>query len=403
MGQLPLAGIRILDLSQDIAGPYATKQFSDFGADVLKIERPDGGDVSRRIGPFPDDEPHPERSGMFMELNTGKRSITLNLKTATGQHILRRLAADADMVVESFRPGTLERLGLTAEALSAANPAASLVRISSFGQTGPYRDLEADDMLAYAMGGVLAITVEGDREPLKIGLYAPLFLAGAVAAGFIFGAFTGARRSGVGEQVDISIHEVLAASMDRGGTNLVAHEYSGSLFFERRDAQRSMALPQGVYPCRDGYVHIVCHLMWWDRFCRTIGRPELIEDERLVSNLADIAYAPEIDALLYPWLLERSKQEVMEAGQREGLVVSAINTAEDVANDPHLREREFFQHIDHPSAGTVTLPGFPFLMHGTPGEIRRAPLLGEHNSAVLTEQLGYSKEEVVILRQRNVI
>ncbi len=399
----PLEGIRVLDLTQGVTGPYATKHFSDYGAEVIKLERPGLGDLARRLGPFPGDRPHPEKSGMFLTLNTGKQSVTLDLKSPTGQTVLRKLAEDADLVVESFRPGTLERLGLGPDILREVNPRASLVRVSNFGQTGPYRDFSADDMLLYAMGGVLSVTASEGREPVKIGLYAPLFLAGNAVAAFLMGAFFGARRTGVGERVDISIQEVLTSSMDRGGTNLVAYEYSGALFFEPRQPQRSSALPMGVYPCQDGYIHILCQPPWWGRFCQMIDRPDLAADERLVPNLLDIAYAPEVDAAFYPWLLERTKQQVMEAGQAAGVPVAALNTMRDVMNDPQLRDRQFFVDVDHPAAGVTRLPGVPIRMLGTPGELRRAPLLGEHTFEVLTGRLGYSAEDVVLLGQQGVI
>ena len=212
----PLLGIRVLDLTQGVAAPYATMLLSDYGADVIKIERPHGGDPTRRIGPFPGDRPHPDRSGLFFELNSGKRSITLNLATATGRRILQRLAANADLVIESFRPGALARLGLDAERLEAIQPAAALVQLSNFGQDGPYRDFELDDLGAYAIGGVLSLTGAEGREPTRIGLYAPLFLAGGVLATYTIGAVFGSRRTGRGERVDASLMEILASSMDPG-------------------------------------------------------------------------------------------------------------------------------------------------------------------------------------------
>ena len=399
----PLEGIRILDLTQGVAGPYATKLYADYGADVIKIERPDGGDPARRIGPFPNDEPHPERGGVFLHINTGKRSVTLNLKTASGQGILQRLAASADLVFESFRPGALERLGLDAERLAALRPQASLIRISNFGQYGPYRDFEADDMLLYATGGVLQITGVPEREPIKIGLYAPLFLAGAAAAAMSFGALMAADRDGVGQAVDVSIQDVLSASMDRGGPNLVAWQYSGSLMHLRMRELRRNAIPRGVYPCQDGYVFVNGALQWFDRFCRMIGHPELIDDEETLARLEHIEHGGDLDALLYPWLLERTKQQVMEEAQEVGLPVGAINSMADVFADPHLRAREFITTIEHPEAGAFEFPGLPIRMHGTPGALRRAPLLGEHTSEVLTSELGYTPEDVVILRQRNIV
>ena len=399
----PLEGLRILDLTQGVAGPYATKLYADYGADVIKIERPDGGDPARRIGPFPGDEPHPERGGVFLHINTGKRSVTLNLKTASGQRILQRLAASADLVVESFRPGALERLGLDEERLAALRPEASLIRISNFGQYGPYRDFEADDMLLYATGGVLQITGVPEREPIKIGLYAPLFLAGAVAAAMAFGALLAADRDGEGQTVDVSIQDVLSASMDRGGPNLVAWQYSGALMHLRMRELRRNAIPRGVYPCQDGYVFINGTLQWWDRFCSMIGRPDLIDDEETLARLEHIEHGGDLDALVYPWLLERTKQQVMEEAQEVGLPVGAINTMADVFADPHLREREFITTIEHPEAGAFEFPGLPIRMHGTPGALRRAPLLGEHTSEVLISELGYTPGDVVILRQRNIV
>lgn len=398
----PLAGIRILDLSQGVSGPYATKLFSDYGADVLKVERPGSGDPSRRIGPFPDDDPHPDRSGMFIELNSGKRSVTLDLGSPSGLDLAKRLAADVDLIVESYRPGTLERLGLGPEVLAEINPRASLVRISNFGQSGPYRDYDADDLLAYAMGGVLSITVNATQEPVKIGQYAPLFLAGGAVAAFAFGAFNAQRRSGVGERVDASLFEILASSMDRGATNLLSYEYSGSLFFQRTEDARTTAVPYGVFPCADGYIHILCQPRWWDRFCRMIEREDLIEDPAYTERLFELDFAPEIDGFFYPWLLERTKQQVMEAGQAVGVPISAINTVADVAADPHLRAREFFTPVDQPAIGPLPVPGLPFRMLGTPGRVRPAPTLGQHNREVLTG-LGYTPEEVVLLRQRGVI
>ncbi len=399
----PLEGIRVLDLTQGVTGPFATKHLSDYGAEVIKVERPGAGDLSRRLGPFPDDRPHPEKSGMFLTLNTGKQSITLDLKTATGQGILRRLAEDVDIVIESFRPGTLERLGLDPDVLREVNPRASLVRVSNFGQTGPYRDYDADDMLLYAMGGVLSVTASEGRDPVKIGLYAPLFLAGNVVAAFTMGSFFSARRGGIGERADLSIQEILATSMDRGGTNLVSYQYSGALYFQPRQPQRSSALPVGVYPCIDGYIHIILQLPWWPRFCKMIDRPDLVDDEHLVPNLLDINYAAEVDAVFFPWVLTKTKQEAMEAGQAVGVPISALNTIRDVIADPQLRAREFFIEVDHPEAGATRLPNVPFRMLGTPGVVRRAPLLGEHTFQILTERLGYTAEDVVILGQQGVI
>ena len=407
MSEGALEGLRILDLTQGVAGPYCTKLLSDYGAGVLKIERPEGGDPARRAGPFPDDEPHPERGGLFLDLNTGKRSVTLNLKTESGQRILRRLAAEADAVVENFRPGTLARLGLSEEQLAELNPATALVSISNFGQHGPYRDFEADDMLLYAMGGGLAITAYPGREPTRPWLYAPLFLAGAMSASYSLGAITSSVRFGEGERVDLSIQEILASSLDRASQNLMAYSYGGELFVTEDCNLRASAFPNGVYggqlPCKDGYVNFLCYPYWWDRFCRMVGREDLIDDSSYSDNLLDPTFGPQIDALIYPWLLERTKIEVMDAAQAQGVPVAALNTTADLFADRQLRARGYFIELDHPETGPREYPGAQFKMSETPASIRRAPLLGEHTLEVLTEQLGYSSEDVSILRQRNVV
>jgi crotonobetainyl-CoA:carnitine CoA-transferase CaiB-like acyl-CoA transferase len=207
----------------------------------------------------------------------------------------------------------------------------------------------------------------------------------------------------VGERVDISMMEMLAASMDRAAPNLVAYQYTGQLSTKRETAGRMNALPNGIYPCADGYVHINAQTAWWPRLCRAIGRPELIELPEYTDRVNDLEAAPDFEALVYPWLLEHTKQEIMETAQAVGLPISALNTMEDVFADPHLRAREYFRAIEHPVAGTLEHAGPPFRMLGTPAEIRRAPLLGEHTAQVLCERLGYTREQLVRLRQANVI
>jgi crotonobetainyl-CoA:carnitine CoA-transferase CaiB-like acyl-CoA transferase len=400
----PLEGWRVLDLTQGIAGPYVTKLCSDYGADVIKVERPGAGDVSRRIGPFPGDDPHPERSGMFLTLNTGKRGVTLNLATRTGRELLLELASRCDLVLESFRPGTLERLGLPPERFAAASPAAALVRISNFGQTGPRRDFAADDLIEYAASGVFQVSGLPDRGPVALGLFTSLFLAGAICAPLALGAMRAAHRDRQQEILDFSIHEGLAGSMDRGGPNLVSYQYNGALATVRRTPEeRRTALPGGVYPCADGYIQVSTHTGWFDRFCRVIGRPEWLTDPRMTGNLnrPDVIGA-EVSAAFEDWLKPRTKQQAMTEAQAAGWPMSALNTPADVLRDPHLRERRFFVSIEHPEAGVIELPGLALRFSGTPGELRRPPLLGEHNAQVFGE-LGYTPPEVAALRTQNVI
>jgi crotonobetainyl-CoA:carnitine CoA-transferase CaiB-like acyl-CoA transferase len=398
----PLEGWRVLDLTQGIAGPYVTKLCSDYGADVIKVERPGIGDVSRRIGPFPGDDPRAEQSGMFLTLNTGKRGVTLDLATRTGSELLLGLAGRCDLIVESFRPGTLERFGLPPRRFAEAGPAA-LVRISNFGQSGPMREFEADDLIEYAASGVFQISGLPDRVPVALGLYTSLFLAGAICAPLALGAMRAAHRDKQQEVLDFSIQEGLAGSMDRGGPNLVSYQYTGALANVRRVPAPRTALPGGVYRCADGYITVSTHVGWFGRVCRVIGRPEWITDQRMTSNLnnPDVIGA-EVEAAFLDWLKPLTRQQAMAEAQAAGWPLSALNTPADVMSDPHMRERGFFVTVDHPEAAPVVLPGLALRFSGTPGELRRPPLLGEHNVEVFGE-LGYTPPEVAALRAQNVI
>ncbi|MSQ27777.1 MAG: CoA transferase [Dehalococcoidia bacterium] len=398
-----LTGLRVVDFSHGLSGPYVTKLFADNGADVVKIERPGTGDYARRLGPFPDDLPHPETGGMFLDLNTSKQSLTLNLKSATGRRIAERLIADADLVVESFRPGVVERLGLDYARVAAISPHAVMLSISNFGQSGPYRDYLGNDMLLYAMASTLSVTGQPDREPVKIGLYTPLFLAAGTAAALTNGALWGAQRDGIGQHIDLALMEVLTGTLDRAANNIMAVAYSGDVMFRRSKEYRRSILPSGVYPCADGYVHMVAQPFWWDRFCRTIDRPDLIDDAHFKDNLFNMAVVDELDVILYEWLMRHTKQQIMEKAQGLGLPVTALSTMEDVFHDPQFRSRDYFIRLDHPFAGELEYPGPPFRLTESPSEIRRAPTLGEHNEPILCGRLGYTRQELVVLRQSGVI
>ena len=239
-------------------------------------------------------------------------------------------------------------------------------------------------MLLYAMGGGLAITAYPGREPIRPWLYAPLFLAGAMSASYSLGAITSSVRFGEGERVDLSIQEILASSLDRASQNLMAYSYGGELFVTENCNLRASAFPNGVYggqlPCKDGYVNFLCYPYWWDRFCRMVGREDLIDDSSYSDNLLDPTFGPQIDALIYPWLLERTKIEVMDAAQAQGVPVAALNTTADLFADRQLRARGYFVELDHPETGPREYPGAQFKMSETPASIRRAPLLGEHTT-----------------------
>lgn len=405
----PLAGVRVLDLTHYIAGPYCTKLFADYGADVIKIERPGGGDRARRMGPFFQDKPHLEASGLFLHLNTNKQSVTLNLKSEAGRRILLDLARDVDILVESFKPGTMESFGLAYPEVEKVNPGITYASVSNFGQTGPYRDYKMTEITLYALGSTMQSTGMPDRPPLKLGLTVENIYAGMVCAAAVMGAFMGAQVHGTGQHLDLALMEIQAGNQDRAVQGQMIYQYIGSA--NRGPARTGggsigrFLSPVGVYPCADGYVQFFTLAPLWSRVCKMIDRPELEHDpyftapENFNNNPQVKA---EFDAILLEWLLVRTKQEVMEKSQAVGYMCGAINTMEDVFADPHLAARGFFVDVEHPFVGTLRYPGAPFKMSETPWRAGRAPLLGEHTESVLS-RLGYSRDEIATLRSQGAI
>ncbi|MCX6020440.1 MAG: CoA transferase, partial [Chloroflexi bacterium] len=381
----PLADVTVLDFTQLLTGPFCTKMLADFGADVVKIERPGGGDPGRLLGPFADGERHPEKSALFQHLNLNKRSLTLDLGTEEGVSIARDLAARADIVIEGFRPGVMERLGLDYPTLSALNPQLTMTSISNFGQTGPYRDYHLSEIVLYGMAGVMQSNGSNEREPLKMAANLTLHQAGYTAAVATLAAYYGAHFQSIPQYVDFAIIESEAGDMARRLPLMTAYQYTGQV--ARREPTSTGGFPSGIYPCLDGYISVVGSRRIFGRICRMIGQPELAQNQRFAGIAAQgdpyIREEFESDYWL-PWVLERTKQEVLLAGQAQGVLCGALNTPADAINDPHFAFRDYFQPIEHPVAGTHRFPTAPFRMSRTPYSIRRpAPLLGQHTDEVL--------------------
>ncbi len=399
-----LSDVKVLDLTHYIAGPYCTKLMADLGADVLKIEKPGGGDPARRMGPFPNDKPHPEKSALFLHLNTNKKGITLNLKSLAGREIFRQLVNDVGILVESFKPGTMAGWGLDYETLEKMNPRLVMGSISNFGQYGPYRDFKASDGVLYAMGGDMYTDGMYHREPVKLAVNVSLYEAASSAAVGIMGAYFGAKHSGTGGQhVDISLMETLESSTDRRITNLIAYQYCGQQMI--RISMGELSFPAGAYPCKDGYFGLLATGMRWSGVAKMIGDPEL---EKPPWSTLEAQFDPErrdefYERWWFPYLASRTKLECWSEGQAAGLMCAPLNTVADLMYDPHLEERKSFVQVDHPVAGRITYPGAPYIMSGTPWQVKRpAPLLGQHNGEVYGK-LGYTREDLVLLRQQGVI
>ena len=401
----PLEGVKVLDLTQYVAGPFSTKFLADFGADVIKIERPPAGDPARTFAPFYQDDPHPEKSGLFLHLNTNKRSITLNLKSSSGVKIFKELVQWADILVESFSPKIMPSLGLDYDTLEQINPSLVMTSISNFGQTGPYRDLKSEDIIAYAMGGMMHATGNIDREPAKLGLNVVLYQAGAMSALATMVALFGAELRGTGEHVDVSIMDTQMGNIDRRLTALVGYQYTGEVLRGRDNPGSRMG--SGFFPTTDGYINISGGGARIPLVANMIGEPELMQDPRFGDTVErtkpDNAEAFNNEHLL-PWLLERTMVDAWMASQENRILSGVVFNIADLLADPHFRERGYWQEIDHPVTGKLTYPGSPYIMPESPWSIHSpAPLLGQHNQEVLGDMLGYAREDLVRLRQAEVI
>lgn len=401
-----LSDIKVIDLTWHIAGPYCTKLLADYGAEVIKVEQPGVGDPARRMGPFFQDDPHPEKSGLFLHLNTNKKGITLNLKTATGKKIIRELVKDADILVESFRPRVMPALGLDYPSLEQVNPSLLMVSISSFGQTGPYRDFKATEIVEYAMGGEMCSTGIAGREPLKLGGNVGQYQAGTVAAVSTMGALFAARARGLGQHIDVSIMETQAGSTDRRIIYLLGYACAGVLTTRwppPREAVRMLIMPQGVYPCKDGFINTLSLPQWWPRYLEAMEMPELKDDPRF-QNIFSAEAGMEFDAIWYSWLADHTREELFDRFLKAQIASAPVNSPADLLKNTHLQAREYFTEIDHPETGKVVYPGAPIKFTESLQQPRHpAPLLGQHNEEIYCDRLGYPREDLVKLRESGTI
>ena len=395
-----LGGIKVLDLTHHIAGPYCTKLLADFGAEVIKVERPFSGDPARRMGPFFHDEPHPEKSLPFLYLNTNKRSVTLDLKTDTGRQIVRRLASDADLVVENFSPRVLPSLGLGYEDLRQKSLRLVMVSISNFGQTGSYRDYKATDLVQYALGGLSYIFGSNHREPLKHALHQAQFKAGTNAAVAATIALHHQRLTGQGQWADVSVQECMASCL-RDTTSL--YTYTGAI--RRRQSEHSGDIPRSPVKVKDGYVvPIAFGGVEWQTIAEFLDAPALMEP-RFATPQGRLENARELHDIVSAAFAKQDRFEIFRsAHQRRGFIYGVVHSPKDVIENPQYQARGYFVEIDHPVAGTATYPGAPFTMSETPWQIGSpAPTLGQHNEEILCDRLGYARAELMQLRASGVI
>ena len=390
-----LEGFRVLELCSGIAGPFCTKLVADMGADVVKIEAPDGGDEARRLPPFPDDIPDPEQSGLFLYLNSNKRGITVDIDKAEGRRIVRDLIGRVDILIEDRPPGELEALGLGYDALSKINPALIMASITPYGRSGPhshYRARELNISHASGQGYLLPIpALDPSRPPVKPGGHMGECDVGLVSVLPLLAALFYCGTTGKGQFIEISRQEALI-SMQRVESVTFAND--GVVIGRGGDGKTGMT--GGIMPCKDGHVVLVTpQEHQWQALVELMGNPSWATGALCRDAAARSANAETINARVVEWMMQHTKEEIFRQGQSLSCPVAPVYTARDIVNSEQYRARGFFVEIDHPELGKLLLPSCAHQFSETPWALRRlAPRLGEHNEEVLCRDLGYSVEDL---------
>jgi formyl-CoA transferase len=406
MGVAPncLDGIRVLDLSQFEAGPSCTEVLAWLGAEVVKVENPQGGEPGRSLGTGPREGAD---SYYFMIYNANKKSVAVDLKSERGLALVREMARKADVFVENMAPGTIDRLGLGWDALHALNPRLVYASVKGFGE-GPYQNNLAFDMIAQACGGTMAITGERDGKPCKAGPTLGDTGTGMLLTIGILGALFQRHATGIGRRVQIAMQD---AQMQYARGAFVQHARTGQPAM--RNGFRSLAgggmAPAGIYPCKPGgpndYVYLFtspANPQHWRRLLDVIGRPELTDDPRFATREARNQHEAEIDAMITEWTRQRDKHEAMRLVGAAGVPAGAILDTGDLLAEPSFAARGMIQEMRHP-AGVMRMPAFPVRFDGAPAPVTPAPLLGEHTAEVFGDWLGMSQGDIAALHEEGVV
>jgi crotonobetainyl-CoA:carnitine CoA-transferase CaiB-like acyl-CoA transferase len=393
-----LTGVRVLDLSRMLAGPYGSMLLADLGAEVIKIEEPQGGDPMRAMGPpFLGSD---RESAYFLSINRNKKSVALDLEMPEGREVFHDLCRVADVVWENFRPGVMARLGCAPETLRRLNPRLVVCSISAFGQEGPYREWPAFDLALQAMGGGMSLTGEAGGVPVRMGLPMGDLAGGMFGALAVASALFRRAQTGEGAHFDLSLLDCQVSLL----TYVAQYYWADGQVPGRVGSGHASVVPYQAFATRDGHVVVAVFAeKFWRGFCQAIERPELATDPRFDSNPKRVERREELVPMLESLFPARTSAEWLDRMQRQGVPAAPINTVDRVVNDPQVRLRGMVVDLEHPTLGTLETLGAPVRLEGPPFRPAPPPTLGQHSEPVLRELLAYPPERIEALRRQRVI
>ncbi|MDY6932591.1 MAG: CoA transferase [Spirochaetota bacterium] len=406
MNPSALSDIKVVEWSESVSGPYCGKLLADLGAEVIKIERPGFGDRSRSYGPFPQDIPHYEKSGLFLYLNTNKKSVTLDVTKATGAEIFRELVKSADVLVENNPPSLVEKLCLNFKNLKKLNKKLIVTSITPFGYTGPYRDHKACELTSFNLSGLaftnpyVGVDNIEEQPPLKGPPHQGEIIAGLGGAITTMSAIFACNISGFGQHVDISEQEALTSMIRR---DLGLYNYEGIIKTRIKGSQPQVEFVMGH--CKNGYFYMLCNTdKFWDAWVELMDSPDWTKEAFCQDRASRRENWYKIRPRIEEWSEGQLLEDIVSEAQSRRIPCMPINTIEELYKSELLKDRDYFVEIDHKEAGKIKYPGAPYKLSQTPWHIKSpAPLLGEHNDKILGGQLGYSRKDLVKMRVEGVI